>query len=638
VTPAARRAAIAGALLAGTFALYAGVRSHDFVNLDDRIFILDNPTLRLGWTLAGIWQALTTRLEAYWIPVTALSLQASAALHGFAPAGYLLTNVALHAANAVLLFLAFDRMTGATARSALVAAVFAVHPLHVESVAWASERKDVLSGFFFMAGLCLYASARGDRLTASQRWGVLGALLLGLLAKPMLVTLPFVLLLLDVWPLRRPLSPARVTEKWPLFAAVAFFAALTVLTQEAHGALAYGRTIPFGDRAATALESWVWYVRTTAWPTGLAVFYPYAPPPLSRALVCATALAGATALAVSQVARRPWWTVGWLWYLGMLVPVIGLVQAGNQARADRFMYLPLVGLLIPLVWACPARVLGVGTVLVVTALAPVARRQIGYWRDTITLFERAVAVTRDNYVAHARLGEEYRGVDRLDLAERHYAEAIRIQPDWGGGYRLLASLRAAQGNAAEAEALYVRATALDPRDVQSWGDLGMLRLRRSAWDDARAALERATALDPDSAVLAGALGVAAARAGDQATALAALEQAHRLAPDDDRTTGNLAWLLATSTNDAVRNPARALALIEPLSNAHPDVVEWLDAHAAARAALGQFDDAIRITLDAHARAAARGDAATMAQLEGRLAHYRAGTPYRDSLDATAPSP
>jgi tetratricopeptide (TPR) repeat protein len=321
----------------------------------------------------------------------------------------------------------------------------------------------------------------------------------------------------------------------------------------------------------------------------------------------------------------------------MLVPVIGLLQAGMQARADRFMYLPMVGLLLPLAWAVPARLVAVGAVVVATGLAAVAWRQIGYWHDTITLFERALAVTRDNYVVHARLGEEYRAIGRLDLSEAHYTEAMRIRPDWGGSYRLLGSLRAAQGNAAEAERLFMEATAREPDDVQSWGDLGMLRLRRGAWGDARTALARAAALDPASATLAAALGVAAAHTGDQVAARAALETAHRLAPDDDRTTGNLAWLLATATDDTVWDPARALALAEPLSNAHPDVVEWLDAYAAARAGLGQFDEAIRLTLGAQARAAARGDAATTAQLERRLARYRAGASYREGTVAPEPA-
>ena len=629
MTDAARRAAVTGALVAGTVALYAAVRTHEFVNLDDRVFILDNKTLPLGWTMAGIQAALTTRLEAYWIPITALSFQASHALHGLAPAGYLVTNVLLHTANSVLLFLALERMTGGAARSAIVAALFAVHPLHVESVAWASERKDVLSGLFFMVGLWIYAGARGDRLTAGQRWGVLGALGLGLLAKPMLVTMPFVLLLLDLWPLRRPLGWRRVTEKWPLFATIAACAALTMHTQATHGALEFGRDLGLAHRVTTALESWVWYVRATVWPVGLGVFYPYGREP-SGVLVPAVVLTAATVLAVAQARRRPWWTVGWLWFGGMLVPVIGLVQAGMQARADRFMYLPIVGLFLPLVWTVPARALAPATIGAIAALATVTWWQVGYWRNTIVLFERAIAVTRDNYYAHARLGEEYRAANRLDVAERHYREAVRLRPEWGGAHRLLASLRAARGDVAEAERLYVRATALEAGDVQAWGDLGTLRLERGAWREAADALARASALDDASAVLAARLGVAAARVGDQVTARDALERAHRLAPGDVEAASNLAWLLASAADDAVWDPARALALIEPLLRAQPGVVQWLDTLAAARAGLGRFDEAIGTALDGRARAATRGDGATVAQFDRRLERYRAGVPYREA--------
>lgn len=633
VTATARRSAIGAALFVGTFLLYAGVCTHDFVNLDDRVFILENPSLPLGWTVAGIRQAVASRLEAYWIPLTALSFQANWAVHGLAPCGYLLTNVALHAANSVLLFAALARMTGAVGRSAVVAAIFAVHPLHVESVAWASERKDVLSGFFFLLGLHMYGGARGDRLSAGQRWGVLASLVAGLLAKPMIVTMPFVLLLLDVWPLGRSLTVRRIAEKLPLFAVVAVFAATTVYTQSLGRALEFGQAIPLAHRLATALESWIWYVWATAWPSGLAVFYPYGEqPPLARTLLRAAILAAATLAALVQMRRRPWWAVGWLWYVGMLLPVIGLLQAGMQARADRFMYLPMIGLLLPVVWAWPARARIAGALLV-AAFAVLAWRQIGYWHDTIALFERAIAVTKDNDIAHARLGEEYRAANRVDVAEWHYREAIRIRPDRGGPYRMLASLRATVGDRREAEQLYQRAAALDPKDVQAWGDLGMMLAARGAWAEAQAALAHAAAKDPTSFALASALGVAAVRAGDPVAARAALERAHALAPEDAQSTNNLAWLLATSANDGVRDPALALALIDPLSRVHPEVVEWLDTRAAAHASRGDFDEAIRIALEGRERAAARGDLATVAQLDRRLERYRAGAPY---LEVRAP--
>lgn len=468
---------IAVGLAALTFAVYFQVRRHEFVNLDDRIYIVENATLRLGLGPEGLWRALTGPLEAYWIPVTALSLQVDYALFGLEPAGWLLENVALHALAAILLFLSLARMTGDTGPSAFVAFVFAVHPLHVESVAWATERKDVLSVLLWMVALYGYArAAEGPRRVA---WEIVtfAAFTLSLLAKPGGVTFPFVLLLLDMWPLgrlsrRSDLGPL-VLEKLPLFAMVLLVSVVAVQTQSQFGGMSFGANLPLETRLSNVLASYGTYMRQSFWPTGLAVFYPYPhEPPVGGAILGGLVVGTVTIAALLGSRARPYVLVGWLWFLGTLVPTIGIVQAGMQARADRFMYVPLIGLSIAVAWLARDtatrlgprghRAIATGGALAIAGLGAVAWVQVSHWRNTQTLFEHAVDVTDANYFAHNRLAEEFIGRQDLDPALRHYAEAARFRPDWSTPVLRMAEIHDHRSELEAAIEAYRRAAALDP--------------------------------------------------------------------------------------------------------------------------------------------------------------------------------
>jgi hypothetical protein len=444
---------LAAGLLVLTVAAYLPVWHNDLVDYDDEIYITTNAQVREGLSWSGFRWAWTNEMAPYWHPLTWLSLQLDA--HCFSvrtaggavelcPAAFHGQNLAWHAASAVLLFALWRRLTGARWRSFLAAALFALHPMHVESVAWAIERKDVLSGFFGILTLWTYASwvETPDR---KRYLGMTAAFLLGLLAKPVLITLPFALLLLDFWPLRRwgtatpRVLPRRlVREKVPLFALAAAFAVVTVVAREHHGALVSLYTLPMSARLANALASYGSYLSATFCPRGLAVLYPHPQgnwslPPV---LAGAAALLSLSALAARQARRRPWLVVGWLWFVGTLVPVIGLAQGGTQAWADRFSYWPHIGLFVAVAWGLgeiadrlrvPAPVGGAAGTLVLGSLAALTWVQLGHWRNTTTLWERAVAVTRGNHWAHQHLSMSYRKQGRLEEADFHLDTAWRIQ-------------------------------------------------------------------------------------------------------------------------------------------------------------------------------------------------------------------
>jgi protein O-mannosyl-transferase len=462
-----RAAALCAGLLALTAAAYLPLWQNGFVNYDDPLYITDNPEVKAGLSGPGCWWACTNDAAPYWVPLTWLSLQFDA--HFFStrgpqgeaalsPTAFHADNLAWHAAGALLLFAAFYRLTGARWRSFLVAALFAVHPMHVESVAWATERKDVLSGSF--GALTLWAYVRYRESPGRLRYlGVAAAYALSLLAKPMLMTLPFVLLLLDYWPLGR-WAPGRgrralgrlVLEKAPLFALAAACAVLTLGEREHHGALVHLAEVPLSARLGNALTAYGWYLSATFWPTRLAILYPhpYQNWSAGQALAGAACLLGLTGLALWQARRRPWLLVGWLWFVGTLVPVIGLAQGGAQAWADRFSYWPHVGLFVAVSWGLgelaervrlphPAR--AAAAALALGALVALTWVQVGHWRNSTTVWEHALAVTEDNDRAHQYLAQAYRQEGREEEAVQHIGAAFRIQR---------ARLRATVGQGAEA--------------------------------------------------------------------------------------------------------------------------------------------------------------------------------------------
>jgi len=478
------RGAVALALIAATFAVYGRVAGHDFVDLDDRIVIVENPLVLAGATPSSLLRAFREPAEANWVPFTWISLQLGYALHGLAPAGFLLTNVALHALASALLFFALLRLSAALWASAFVAAVFALHPLHVESVAWAASRKDVLSGVFCM--LTLMAWARFARQPSPSRYlAVAFVFACGLLSKPTLVTIPFVLWLLDFWPLGRlagASGPRAITrraaalliEKLPLLALSAAASTVAYSVQKSVGAIAAGAQIPFALRCLNALDALRIYLAQSVWPCGLAVSYPH---PLGglglpRLAAAAGLLTLLTALALAGLRRRPYLCVGWLWFLGMLVPVIGLVQVGIQPHADRYLYLPLIGLSLAPVFLAAEQVrrrpwlrapVAGAAALVLAALAFTATRQVGTFRDSITLQSHAVAVTRGNLVAHYRLGDALQRAGRLPEAEHQLRSALALAPRHVKLRIALADVLARRGRVEEAIADYRLALAVDPR-------------------------------------------------------------------------------------------------------------------------------------------------------------------------------
>ena len=458
--------AIALGLVALGAAVYLPVAGHPFVGFDDDFVIVGNPGLRLGFGAAGLRWALTTGYAGNWTPLTWLSLMLDYRLHGLSPTGYHLENVALHVASALLLFAFLLRTTGALWRSAAAAAVFTVHPLHVEAVAWAASRKDVLSGLCFF--LALLAHARyAARPGAGRYLALLAACALGLAAKPMLVTLPGVLLLVDLWPLGRLRWPGgpdatgaargfadvgwgrAALEKLPVLGLAAVSALATWLAQSDAAATVPLARLPLGPRVENALVSVLRYVSQALWPSGLAVYYPHPeggiPPALAGA--AGLAVAAATLGALLALRRRPWLGVGWLWFLGMLVPVSGLVQVGSQAMADRYAYLPLVGLSLIPVWGLPevfARLrlprpsLPALASVWLALLTVAAAAQVRTWRDSETLFEHALAVTGPNPVVEAHLGAALLAEGHLDEGTRHLRAAVRLRPDWSDALNDLA--------------------------------------------------------------------------------------------------------------------------------------------------------------------------------------------------------
>jgi tetratricopeptide (TPR) repeat protein len=721
---------IALLLVAASFAVYAPVRHHEFVAYDDDRYIVDNPNLREPLGLDSVRRAFASPYETNWIPLTWISLHIDHALYGLAPAGYHLTNVALHALSAVLLFVALVRMTRATGPSAFAAAVFALHPLHVESVAWAAERKDTLSGLFWMCTLLAYGEYARRRFSPGRYALVLLFLVLSLLAKPMGVTLPFVLLLLDYWPLSRlgasdgrarP-DPRRlrraIVEKLPMLLVVVAVAAVTYFVQLEAGAMSREPMLPFRFRLMNAVDAYATYLARSFWPANLAVFYPHPLRTLSglRTGALALGLAAVTAAAVRTAAARPYLIVGWLWYLGTLVPVIGLVQVGMQSRADRYMYLPLVGLSIAVAWGAAdvfaarrrgRRLLAVAAGLALVALAVASARQVSHWRDTTSLFARAIAVTEGNFLAHQSLANAHLAAGRLEQAKRHYAEALRLKPRWldpriGLGqvalregdveaaieyYRsvlraqpdhpraleqlgaawleagdparaervlrralrverragraedagtasvhaLLAQALAARGERERSLEQYRRAVALRPDFAEAHANLGFALLQVGRNADARRHLERAIALGLEQAEVHAALGSLALRRREPEPAVRHFRETLRLDPEHVSAANNLAWLLATSASDRLRDPAESVRIAEATVRATGGTdPALLDTLAAAEASAGRFESAFRTATDAADRARAAGDDALADAIGRRAALYRSGRAYREA--------
>jgi tetratricopeptide (TPR) repeat protein len=531
---------LAGGLFAATAALYWPACDHEFVNYDDDIYVSANPEVLGGLRPVGLWWAVTTNHDANWHPLTWWSLQSDAELFGPGPRGFHRTNVLWHAVNAALLFLTLHGLTRSVWRAAAVAALFAVHPQHVESVAWVSGRKDVLSTFFFLVTILLYTRYAAAP-SAGRMVAVAIALALGLTAKTFLVTLPCVLLLLDFWPLGRMPLPGQdidgwcrklwplLLEKLPLFALGALASGLTVAAQGT--ALRSSQLIPLGDRLANGIISYAAYLGQTIYPVSLAVDYPrgnWSGSQIAGALIILAALTG---LAFWQARARPYLLVGWLWYLTMLVPVIGLIQigSGEESRADRYMYLPHIGLFVAVVWGV-ADILGsrrwlqvaiVGAAVgILIGAALITRDQIAVWRDSRTLWKHALAVIKDNYAAEAHLADlDLKAGDKATAAAR-IERFLQMQPiaEWEQG---LAELLVELNRPADAIAHYKRAIARLPEQVSWQIRLAGLLFNAGQLSPARDEYLKAVRLDPGAREAYVGLGRLSVREGrlEEATAL-----------------------------------------------------------------------------------------------------------------------
>ena len=509
----------AALLVAAVLAVYAPVRHAEFFHLDDPIYVTDNPNVRGGLTIDGLRHAFFAPHGALWMPLAFTSHMLDVELFGLTPAGPHVVNVLLHAANAVLLLWLLVRTTGALVPSLVVAALFALHPLRVESVAWVAERKDVLSAFFGL--LTLHAWVSWVRAPSRPRYAVVVAgTVLALLSKPMLVTLPVLLLCMDWWPLGRVGTPdaagrprtvgALVLEKLPLFALAAVAGVVTLCTAHAAGAFAILADHPLPRRLAHAAVAYLWYVWKTLWPADLAVFYPIPAWSWWQVAAAIALLASVGAAAVALVRRAPWVGAGLAWFAVGLLPVSGIAQAGAQGMADRFTYLPTIGLLVAVVWTVDvalrtrhvrAAVAG-ATIVIVGALASLAHHQVGYWRNSETLFAHTLAVTHDNWLVEGALGDVLMNRGRPADAYPHFAAARRIHPQSGLAAFGMGFALDQLGRPEEAVVHYREALRIDPTSAKAHNNLAVYLAKHGDMDAALYHFSEAVRFDPSAPDLA----------------------------------------------------------------------------------------------------------------------------------------
>ena len=520
---------VALGLVSVTLAVYGQVLTHQFINYDDDNYIWNNPMVLDGLTLNGIRWAFTTFHIASWHPLTWLSHMLDSQIFGLNAGGHLLVNALFHSANTFLLFLFLKRVTGATWQSAIVAALFALHPLHVQSVAWAAERKDTLSTFFGL--LCLLAYVRYVERPSGWRYAlVAGWLALGLMAKAMLVSWPFLLLLLDFWPLRRlkyqPVDGIKgfakawlrlFREKVPLFCLAAASMVLTYIAQVRWGAVATLTEVSLPWRLAHALVSYGKYLLLTFWPQGLVIYYPSSlhVAPAWQWGAALILLGAITAVALRSARDRPYLIVGWLWFLGTLVPVIGLVRVGDQAIADRYTYFPLIGLFIALVfgladlanvWRLGRAFIATASTVIILLLASLTTVQVSRWRDSETLFRYVLSVTSNNAVVQNNLGSALGQRGKHAEAIPHFAEAVRIKPNYFDALANLGMALRDQGKAAEAVGFFQRALKLKPDSGKTHWQFGVALEDQQKHDEALQQFYEAIRLAPQDFVMRASFG------------------------------------------------------------------------------------------------------------------------------------
>jgi protein O-mannosyl-transferase len=606
-----------------TWAVFGRTFWHDFINYDDPRYVYENTKIISGLSFSGIAWAFSHIHSMNWHPLTTISHMLDCQLYGLNAGWHHFTNVLLHTLAAILLFLALQQMTGALWRSAFVAAVFAIHPLRVESVAWIAERKDVLSGVCFM--LTLLAYVYYTRAPSLRRYLVVALMfVLGLMSKPMLVTLPLVLLVLDYWPLcrigaqtsdgrRQLLMP--VLEKIPLIALSAASSVATFLVQK--NAVGWTEDLPILERINNAVVSYVLYIWQMFWPVDLAVFYPHPENrlPVLEIVSCLLLLICITVTAIALRKQQPFLLTGWLWYLGMLVPVIGLVQVGWQGRADRYTYLPQIGLYIAATWAVTdltalyrhqRATLSTAAVLVIGALSLCAWVQTSYWRDSETLFRHALAVTTNNDVAENNLGIVFLGQGKVDEAISLLQAAVDLRSDNSPAHENLAKALLQKGQVADALVHYRKLLELQPDNMEVHNIVGTVLVQQSRVQEGVEEWQKVLSVEPDNG----------------------------------NAMSNLAWVFATSPDQSIRNGAKAVQLAEQAVRISGGRIAILfRTLAAAYAENGRFGDAIQTAQRGIELANSQGNSSLATELQGNIALYQEQQPLRDpSLTNGSSSP
>jgi tetratricopeptide (TPR) repeat protein len=571
-------------------AVYWQVGNHEFVNYDDNDYITENQHVQAGLTLKSIAWAFTSTHASNWHPLTWLSHMLDCQIYGLHPGCHHFTNVFFHILNSILLFLVFKRMTGAFWKSAFVAALFALHPLHVESVAWASERKDVLSTFFWMLTMgayILYVKNPGIKKY------LLTVLLfaLGLMTKPMLITLPFVLLLLDYWPLgrfnKRSLALPLVREKIPLFILAAASGIVTFFVQQSGGAVRSLDVLPLFVRISNALVSYISYIVKMILPHNLAVLYPHPKDfPMWQVTGACLLLVFISFMAVKTFKRRPYFLLGWLWYMGTLVPVIGLVQVGSQAMADRYTYIPLTGIFIIIAWGVfdlaakwryKKEGLAAASAILLSILMVVTWFQVGHWTNSIALFKHAINVTENNSVAHNNLGNAFADQGKISEAISHYTEALRIRPKYVLAHNNLGNAFADQGKISEAISHYTEALRIRPKYVLAHNNLGNALADQGKISEAISHYTEALRIRPDYAPAHYNLGNVLAGQSELSEAIKHYAEALRIKPDNALAHNNLGYALAGQgkLSEAIKHYTKALRIRPSFAEAQSNLKEVL---------------------------------------------------------------
>ena len=680
---------LAAALGLLTLVIYLPVSRHSFINYDDPVYVTQNPHVTNGVEVAEIAWAFTalTGQKTYWHPVTWISHMVDCELFGLNPAGHHVMNLLFHTLNAILLFLLLHCMTGSLWRSVAVAALFAWHPLQVDSVAWVAERKNVLSTFFGLLTLLAYFRYAKKPNFVRYLWIVI-PFALGLMSKFALVTLPFVLLLLDYWPLRRwggsgnkasTSSPSRlfaklVLEKLPLFAMSAAMSATIWMAHQRKGDLFPGDQFPLPLRLSNAVVSYARYLKKVLWPNDLAVFYPYpAGWPAWQVALAVIILAAITMLAIWRARTRPYFLVGWLWFLGVLFPFIGVVQAGLQAMADRFAYIPVIGLFVAGIWGLSdwaavnskRRTSAIAIAAAVMALCLVSLPfHLRHWKNSESLFRHALKVTDNNYIAHHNLADALLMQQKTDEATKHYLESLKIKPDHLDAHYNLGTVYLSAGKLNEAIPHLERALELRPDLTQARNNLAVSLARLGRLPEATVQFSKLLEDNPANAEVHYNMAVALKDQGrlseatrhfffatqfnpqyaqahfDLAMTLFRLQQPHQAVPHLQAAVNinpnwvnalnNLAWVLATHPDPRLRNGREAVALAERASKlVNPTPHALLDTLSAAYAEAGRFDEAVAAATDARNRALAENQAGPASAYSARLEKYKQRQPWRE---------